>query len=236
MLVSMKRTYQLFQPNTLACFSPPIMAATIIIEWSLAIWIWYRYRQTTSRKLMIAILVCLGGFQLAEYNVCGQANGSVIWSRAGYMLITMLPALGLHLVAQLAHQKTRFIWLGYILAAGFIAAMAIDATLLTVSVCTGNYVIFTINPGLYKLWSLYYMGFVLFAMGMAAHLSGTTAVKSRAALRWLAIGYLSFTLPTFVIYWLLPMTHHGLPSIMCGFAVILAVIIGLKVAPLAPER
>lgn len=217
--------------HRLFCFSPPVMIATVVIELGLAALIIIRHQLNTPRRVMIAILVCLGGFQLAEYSVCGQHGNAMAWSRAGYVLITMLPALGLHLVALLYRSRSRLVYAAYAVAIGFAGIFAIAPNQLNQHVCTGNYVIFLLGQPLDAAWSSYYMAFVLIAAGLAALGTQRAPRKNRRPLFWLCIGYLSFTAPSFLIYYLAPAIGLGLPSIMCGFAVILAVIIGLKIAP-----
>ena len=57
-----------------------------------------------------------------------------------------------------------------------------------------------------------------------------------SALNWLAAGYLSFILPTTFVNLVNPETIEGIPSIMCGFAVLLAIILIGFVAPLTLEK
>ena len=49
-----------------------------------------------------------------------------------------------------------------------------------------------------------------------------TGLVNKKALFYLGIGYASFILPTTAVYWVDPTTISGIPSIMCGFAVLLA--------------
>jgi hypothetical protein len=52
-----------------------------------------------------------------------------------------------------------------------------------------------------------------------------------SALKFLAIGYLAFIVPTTAANLIDPTTLAGIPSIMCGFAVILALVLVLGVLP-----
>lgn len=51
------------------------------------------------------------------------------------------------------------------------------------------------------------------------------------ALRALALGYLAFIVPTTAVNLINPATLAGIPSIMCGFAVLLAIILAGEVLP-----
>jgi len=50
------------------------------------------------------------------------------------------------------------------------------------------------------------------------------------------VGYLVFLVPTALAYSVSPATRRGIPSIMCGFAVLFALILTLYVLPLAATR
>jgi hypothetical protein len=52
----------------------------------------------------------------------------------------------------------------------------------------------------------------------------------------LMFGYSIFIIPTTVVHLLHPETLLGLPSIMCGFAILLALTLGCIVIPNAAER
>jgi len=72
------------------------MLATFIIEIILAIYTLVRYKMTTLVRLATAIISLLALFQLAEFNVCGRSSASaLVWSRIGYVAITLVPPLAL---------------------------------------------------------------------------------------------------------------------------------------------
>lgn len=217
------------------CFSPLAMIATFLIEIVLAVYTVWRYTLDKVTKLAALMLVLLALFQLAEYNVCEGSFGidSLSWSRIGYVAITMLPPLGFHLATQLAgEKKTRTISLAYVTAGLFAGFFAFSGHGITTQACLGNYVIFKAAPHAAQLYSLYYYGWliagVVYMLRQAAR--AKQAHRSRA-LRALGIGYLAFILPTTTVNVIDPSTIEGIPSIMCGFAVILAIILAVEVLP-----
>jgi hypothetical protein len=228
----MKRHF--FRSNTLLCFSPPVMVATIVIEIALALWVVSRYTINKPRRLMIALLVLLASFQLAEFNVCSSALPDLIWSRLGYVVITMLPAIALHLVIVLRGNRQKLLVTGgYILAISFAAAFAFAPSGLNQGVCTGNYVIFALSQPLSMLYGLYYFGLELVGLILTIMPLNRPARTTQTMMRWLTLAYLAIIVPVLVILVILPATRLGIPSIMCGFAVFFAIILGLKIAPLA---
>lgn len=223
------------KPNRLYCFSPPVMLATFIIEIVCAVYVVVKYKLTPVSRLAVALLVCLAVFQLAEYNVCEGAFGvdSLTWARIGYVAITLLPPLGLHLSTRLAGEKQRLlVGVAYASAAVFACIFLFVGHGMQGQQCLGNYVIFQIASWALLPYSVYYYGWLIF--GTVYSLSVGSAMKSkdkRVALYALAVGYLSFIVPTTAANYIAPATMAGIPSIMCGFAVILALILTGVVVP-----
>lgn len=221
--------------NNLYCFSPPVMLATFFIEIIGAAFVFFKYKITPVARLAIFILVGLAIFQLAEYNVCEGAWGvnSLTWARIGYVAITLLPPLGLHLAVKIAGQKQpALVVLGYASAAVFTAIFLFVGNGMDSQACLGNYVIFTIAPWATTPYAAYYYGLLLLTVGYAFKAAQTIKKRgTKEALQLLAIGYTAFILPTTAANIVDPSTLAGIPSIMCGFAVILAIILTTMVVP-----
>jgi hypothetical protein len=218
------------------CFSPGVMVATFVIEFALAGYVLWRYKLQTWSRIVAILLVCLGIFQFAEYQICGDIS-QITYARIGYVAITLLPALGSSLIHEVAGKSLRSpinlaIWIA---AAYFVIAYAFSPIGHGLTpVCDGNYVIFNLDfryAG-YLYYTAYYFGLLLLGIIQAYLWSGEGKANSDKALRWIIVGYLTFTIPAFVINIALPETIGAIPSIMCGFAIIFALILGLKVSPL----
>lgn len=221
--------------NKLYCFSPPVMLATLIIELALAVYVVFRYKLNEVSRLVVTILCGLALFQLAEYNVCEGAWGmdSLMWARIGYVVITLLPALGIHLATKLAGEK-RPILIGaaYLTAAVFAAIFLFVGHGMQTQECLGNYVIFAIAPGAIIPYTIYYYGWLLVAVYYSWHAGRRLSARpKKKALYSLALGYLSFILPATAANIIAPATLAAIPSIMCGFAVILAVVLATVTVP-----
>jgi hypothetical protein len=211
------------------------MIATFVIEIGLALYVNWRYRMSTITRLATAILFFLALFQLAEYNVCQGSFGidSLSWSRLGYVAITMLPPLGFHLATKLAGDRRRgMVMTAYASAAVFAGFFALFDHGLTSSACLGNYVIFRTAPNAASLYTAYYYGWLILGTLYSLIMAGRQSQPNRrSALRALAIGYAAFILPTTAANIVDPSTIAGIPSIMCGFAVILAIVLAGEVLP-----
>lgn len=211
------------------------MLATFIIEVMLAIYVLWRYKLTPVTRLATLILIGLATFQLAEYNVCEGAWGvdSLTWAKIGYVAITLLPPLGVHLATRLAGQPQPFlVGTGYATGLLFALFFLFVGNGIESQQCLGNYVIFETAPWSILPYTLYYYGWLFVTIGYAwrAGRSMKSPAK-RIALYALAAGYLAFIIPTTAANIIDPSTIAGIPSIMCGFAVILGIVLALVVVP-----
>jgi hypothetical protein len=229
--------YQKYLKGKIGCFSPPVMIATFVIEICLALFALFRYKRSLLTGLSIALFVCLAVFQLAEYFVCGGAGYSaMVWSRIGYASITMLPPLGVHIAYVLGGEKKRpQMWALYMLAAAFIAYFIFAGNAFTGSFCTGNYVIFQMQPWAVTAYTWYYYGLLLLTVAISL-ITAKYRPEKRNTLYWFIGGYAAFILPVVAVNIVNPETVSGIPSIMCGFAVLLAIIFATKVLPVAAVK
>ncbi len=225
---------RIFKTDKLYCFSPPVMIATFLIEIIFAVYLLFRYKLTSVSRVAITLLVGLAVFQFAEYNVCEGAweLDSLTWARIGYVAITVLPPLGIHLITRISGKSN--LWLvGGAYASGAIFAfifMFVGQGMLGEQ-CLGNYVIFKIAPWAVWPYAFYYYGWLLVGTAYSIWLAQSAKKNVRVALYALAAGYSVLLIPTTTVNLLDSATISGIPSIMCGFAVVLAFIITLKVVP-----
>ena len=221
--------------NKLWCFSPPVMLATLLIEFFLAFYVVWRYKMTNITRLVFSILVGLGIFQLAEYMICGGLGlNHVEWVKIGYISITLLPALGLHLVATIAKagpSARPLLWTAYGTAAAYVVYFLAAGTVVARE-CAPNYAIFDVHGFGAELYAVYYYGWLLVTVAMAALWSKKNK-KAEKALAWTAGGYAAFIIPTTFANIVDTSTLAAIPSIMCGFAVLLAVVLVGRVLPLS---
>ena len=146
----------------------------------------------------------------------------------------MLPPLGIHILATLKNFKYSkyVIASAYLSAALFIGWFLIYTHSLQHHTCLGNYVIFKVYANAAWLFAFYYYVFIIAGLVLSARLaSRTTDRKLKQALYGMSLGYAAFIIPTTTANILIPTTIYGIPSIMCGFAVILAIVIVTIVLP-----
>ena len=69
---------------------------------------------TTLTRLTAATLALLALFQLCEFHVCRSGWIAGTWSRIGFIAITMLPPLGIHIIQNISKRGWRGItWIAY---------------------------------------------------------------------------------------------------------------------------
>lgn len=208
------------------------MLATFFIEFAFAFYVIWRYKMTTITRLATATLLTLGTFQLAEYMICGGLGWThVEWARLGYASIVLLPALGIHLIVALAGKKAPLLVASaYASCLAFAAFFTLAGGAITGQECRANYAYFDTHDASVIPFALYYYGWMLTGTLLAWKWSGKASKKAEA-LQWMSIGYLLFILPTTTVNIIDPSTISGIPSIMCGFAVLLAFALVVKVMP-----
>jgi hypothetical protein len=217
------------------------MIATMMIETALGFYTLLRYKLTPAVRLSAVVLFMLALFQLAEYFVCtGSVGHGIFWSRIGFAAITTLPVLGLHLMHKVANKPVgKLVYTAYASMAAFVVYFLASPNVFDNYQCTGNYVIFRLRPGAGGPYWLFYMGWI----GLSMILGGKWANKfmregktrKLKAIRGLIVGWLTFLVPTAIANIVSPATRDGIPSVMCGFAVLFALTLALYILPKIAE-
>ncbi|MDR2063578.1 MAG: hypothetical protein LBQ02_02180 [Candidatus Nomurabacteria bacterium] len=205
-----------------------------MIELTGSVYALVRYRMNHVGRIVVALLGFLGLFQVSEYMICEKVGG-VEWSRIGFFATTMLPPLGLSLGLAISGLKNRFtkilrplMWTACGLFSFYVVFWQ---NAITSEVCSGNYVIFHTNEIMW-LYSVYY--FLLLGIGLVGSvylIKNTKDAKTKKSLLALTLGTLAFLVPTVVVNLLSHETIDAIPSIMCGFAVIFALVLVFVVLP-----
>lgn len=220
------------------------MIATVVIETTLALYTVWRYKMNIVTRLTVLVFGCLAIFQLAEFFVCtgyGDIPGRY-WSRLGFAAITALPPLGLHLLHVLGDKPgRRLVRTCYATMVVFVTALLTIPATFNDYQCTGNYVIFHLQQSFDTAYGIYYAGWQSLAVALGVLWALELKIKSKAArtklqlIQAVIVSYLVFLIPVGVVNVIHPASHAGTPSIMCGFAVVMALILGLYILPRTGE-
>jgi hypothetical protein len=217
---------------TFYCFTPEAALATFIIEFVLAGYVFFRYKFNKYTQLSILILLLLGTFQLSEYMMCKGADAQ-LWSKVGTAGITLLPVLTFHLMTLLT-RKSNLVFVGYFLGSLIIASIFFLPVPI-LPYCTGKFVILKFHQTFDLLFGVYYMAFVFMGIGLLVQ-TWRNHKGDAAELFWAMMIYASFLIPTLLVYIFFAVARMGVPSIMCGFAVLGGIILVFKELPRICER
>ena len=212
------------------CFSPPVMIATFLFEIGSVMYVLLRYRLSYELRIITALLRNLSIFQLAEYFVCDKSTVAELYSRIGFLAITVLPVLGLHLMVKISkfHIKMKVIVL-YLLALSIGIYFLLAPNSFKAYECTGNYVIFQIGHMQAWLYSIYYFGVIAVTVGIGLLQLRKANILIKRNILWLIAGYAVFIIPVAILTITHPDSRQAIPSILCGFAVLFAVVLVTKV-------
>lgn len=222
-----------FKTNTYYCFSPPVMIATVLIELGLAIYTILRLPKNRVTVLGTTLLVLLAVFQVAEFNICEDIGfvGS-IWAKVGFVAITFLPVVGLDMILSVARKRFIAIKILAYSTALLWSGMFLFRNIMQSQFCGGNYIIFNLKPMFGGAYFVYYYLWIFIGSVIAIYYAKKEKRNIRNVLYSIVIGYAAFTVPATIIWLLVDSgAAQGLPSIMCGFAVIMALITGLYTLP-----
>lgn len=144
----------------------------------------------------------------------------------------MLPPIGLHMIRAISNRGWQpLTWIAYISGAVFAGVFGFSKTAFQSHICAGNYAIFQLAPRVGGLYFAYYYFWLFIGIGLSLYFSIKSRLLIREALVLQAIGFLIFVLPTGIVNDISPETISGIPSIMCGFAVLYALILVFAIIP-----
>jgi len=210
-------------------YSPLLAVITGIVEFIAAGWVFLRPGPGRKRILnpIGLVFLLLAGYQFAEVAVCSRPDIR-FFTRLAFFDVIWLPPLALWLGSQLSRPKMR--WLSVAAVVDFAAALVLsvwlfaDPQAITKSVCQ------TVIARFYHAhtFEIAYGVFYQFSLAVTifAGAAGMAFVEDSVLRRhWanLQAGILGFVLPSIAVRILVAEQPGLLPSVMCHFALILAV-------------
>ena len=179
-------------------------------------------------RTTVAILLLLAGYQVAEVAICANPAASGALPRLAFAVVTGLPPLGVLLVAQLHRPRSRgyhvTAYAGLFVAAGMIGWVAFDPSFASASVCNAVFARYNHAMPRFAVYAWYYwLGLFAMIALSGASLRSRADRLHRALMRIVFVGTLGFVAPSVLTTQFVPAAQGALPSIMCHFALILAV-------------
>jgi hypothetical protein len=210
-------------------YNPLLSVATASLEIGAGIWALRGPGRRPIVRAAAAILFLLAGYQIVEAVFCTGLltfSGSFL-PRLAFVVVAWLPPTGLLLLARLyPTQKPYLHWYAYgmyLFCAALVLGIATDPQFVTTSVCLIVFARYTNPTALYQTYGLFYQTGLMSLLAISAW--GVTVCddrRQRLLLGQLLLGSIAFIFPSLVTVAILPIADNALPSIMCHFALLLA--------------
>jgi len=216
-------------------YSPLLALTTAHFEVVVAVWALRGPGDRSIVRTTAAILVLLAGYQVVEVAVCANVGAPGVLPRLAFLDVTWLPPLGLVLVAQLHRPRSRLFHMASrtMLAAalGIAAWIALDRSFATASVCSAVYARYThVMPRFAVYAGFYWVGLLGMVVFSGYGAKASVDPHRRRLLAQVLFGTAGFVVPAVVTSWFIPTAVGALPSIMCHFALVLAVFLARMIA------
>lgn len=209
-------------------YSPGLAIVTALFEITVAIWALRGPGDRSIIRTTAGILALLATYQIIEVGICANEDAAGFLPRLAFIAVTWLPPLGLLLIAKLQRPRSSLAYGSaysmFAAAAGIVVWIVLDRGFVSSSVCGALFARYTNPMPRFVLYSgFYWLGLA----GMIVH-SGYGArtcadPHGRRLLFQVFAGTLAFVLPSLVVTHYIPPANGALPSVMCHFALFLAV-------------
>jgi hypothetical protein len=210
-------------------YSPMLSIATGVLEIGAAAWA----LRGPGRRYIIQptaiILLFLAGYQIVEAVFCTgllPMTGQLL-PRLAFVIVAWLPPTGLLLVARLYPTTSkafhRYAYAMYAFCALLVAAIALDKYFVSESVCMVVFARYTTPTTLNHFYGFFYQtGLMSMLLISAFGVTQCNDHHQRHLLGQVLLGCIGFIFPALVTVSVIPIAEDALPSILCHFALVLA--------------
>ena len=206
------------------CFAPYISLSTFVIEFLLALFFLLRNPKDKLNRIIALMVFLLGFYQLNEFLICTTSLN--IFTRLAMVTTPLLPAIAVSCALIMWRKKLKYYWhfLIYSPAVFFILMFALSNHYQKSAECMSVFIqYFPSLIVLSRFYGLYYLVYIVGACVLFYFASTIRHKHERILLRLGALGMLIFTIPAFVFVWFLPSMYINFPSVLCEFALLLAI-------------
>lgn len=212
------------------CFTPLISISTAIIEFVLATALLLFFPKSKFRDFFAIFIYLLGFYQFTEFMLC--SGNAVFWAIAGFIVYSFLPAISLHAVLRIFRKKINLIWIYIIpviasifaiITPGFIIKTSCKRYFVSVGtiITSGTSFLKLVAFAIYITYYLIFLFLICFII-IKDYLKQKNEIKKKIELVEI-IGILFMTVPTLVLIILFPFFGLMFPSVLCEFAVFVAI-------------
>lgn len=206
------------------CFAPYISLSTFIIEFLLSIYFLTRNPKDKLNRIIALISFLLGIYQLNEFLICTVK--SPVFTILAMSTTAILPALAISYALIVWRKKLKFYWhlLIYSPVLFFILSFSLMKFYHTSAECMSVFIQYPYTGLIGQFYGTYYWFYLVGAV-ILFHLSSTNAknLHEKRISQLGMLGMFIFTIPTFIFLIYLPLLKIQFPSILCEFALLLAI-------------
>ena len=206
------------------CFAPYISLSTFVLEFLLAIFFLLKNPRDNLNRIIALLALLLGFYQLNEFLIC--VTDVNLFTGLALSVSAILPPIGVSYALIMWRKRLKYYWhiLIYSPAVFFILMFFLSNYVKGPAACMA---VFIEYPDLGLLGSFYCLYYIVYVLGAAVlfYLASVT-VKLVYEKRLLYLGMLGmfiFTVPTFIFLIFLPMLYVQFASVLCEFAILLAI-------------
>ncbi len=206
------------------CFAPYISISTFTIEFLLALYFLLTKPKDRLHQVVALLSLLLGIYQLNEFLICTTQQS--VFTRLAMITTAILPAIGITLALIMARKRIKYYWhlLLYAPPAFFIVMFSLIQPYSESAVCRTIFIEYPGTGLLGDFYGLYYVAYIVGAAVLFYLFSQQAKRKEEKVLLNLGmLGMGIFTIPTFVFLLFLPMFKTQFPSVLCEFALLLAI-------------
>ena len=206
------------------CFAPYISLSTFVIEFLLAGFFLLKNPKDNLNRIIALISLLLGCYQLNEFLIC--ITGVSLFTKLAMITTAILPGLAISYALIISRKKIKFYWhaLIYTPAIFFIIMFAFSNFFKQSAICATVFIEYPVIGLLGKFFGLYYLLYFIVVIIFFYLISAKTKLEHEKILSNLGIvGIFIFTVPTFIFLLFLPALQIKFPSVLCEFALLLAI-------------
>lgn len=210
-------------------YSPILSITTAALEIGAAVWALRGPGRRYILQPTATILLFLAGYQIVEAIFCTNllpTTGQLL-PRMAFVIVAWLPPTGLLLVARLYPTTSKtFHWYGYAMYAFctlLVAGIVADRNFVSESVCMVVFARYTTPTTLNHFYGFFYQAGLMSMLLISAF--GVILCHNdhqRLLLGQVLLGCIGFIFPALVTVSVIPIAEEALPSILCHFALVLA--------------
>lgn len=207
-------------------YSPVLAIGTAAFELTIAIWALTGPGRKPIIRTASAILLLLASYQIVEVIVCLHTPMNGFMPQMAFIVVTWLPPLGLLLIAKISPSQVNCAISYFMLAVALsiVVWIAVDRNFVSDSVCSVVYAKYSISTLYIQAYGLFYwLGLAGMVVLSAVGITRSNDGHQQRLLKMVLLGTLGFIVPGITVTRLAAPAQGALPSILCHFALILAV-------------